>query len=110
MDRVIKFTVIAKKWFDRVNGNTYHSVRCVRCSDSAIVVGSFQYGYGEHYKQTALAVMWLNHWLPTKYHIPPVLASSDYSSIYHYERENNYPILWSVSDGLKRDCVANEVL
>ena len=28
--RQIKFTVIAKKWFDKYNGNTYHSVRCVR--------------------------------------------------------------------------------
>ena len=26
---------------------------------------------------------------------------------FDYERENNYPILWTVSDGLKRECVAN---
>ena len=53
--RQIKFTCIAKKWFDKVNGNTYHSVRVTRHKDGAVVVGQFQYGYGEHYKQTALA-------------------------------------------------------
>lgn len=99
MDRVIKFTVIAKKWFDKVNGNTYHSVRCVRCRDNAVVVGQFQYGYGEHYKQTALSIMAEAKWLPIKY------RSID--AQFQYERENNYPILWTVSEGLKRDCVAN---
>ncbi len=99
--RKIKFTVIAKKWFDKVNGNTYHSVRCTRHKDNAVVVGQFQYGYGEHYKQTALAEMGEAGWLPRKY---------DIDNAYIYERENNYPILWTVSEGLKRDCVANGIL
>ena len=99
MNRVIKFTVIAKKWFDRVNGNTYHSVRCIRCRDEAIVVGQFQYGYGDHYKQTALAVMAEAKWLPVKY------RSID--AQFQYERENNYPILWILWAGTKKDCVSN---
>lgn len=103
MNRVIKFTVIAKKWFDRVNGNTYHSVRCVRCRDNAVVVGQFQYGYGEHYKQTALSVMAEAKWLPKGYRD----GSGDSHALFHYERENNYPILWIVSAGLKRDCIEN---
>lgn len=97
--RVIRFTVVAKKWFDKVNGNTYHSVRCVRCRDGAIVVGQFQYGYGEHYRQTALQAMAEAKWLPKKYR--------GTNETFHYERENNYPILWTVSYGLKRDCIAN---
>jgi len=97
--RKIKFTVIAARWFDKVNGNTYHSVRCIRHRDSAVVVGQFQYGYDEHYRQTALEVMAKAKWLPVKY------RSQD--NQFSYERENNYPIFWSVSDGLKRDCVAN---
>lgn len=100
--RIIKFTVVARKWFDKVNGNTYHSVRCVRCSDGAVVVGPFQYGYGEHYKQTALEVMADAKWLPFKYR--------GRDEQFHYERENNYPILWTVSEGLKRDCVTNGIL
>ena len=100
MNRVIKFTVITKKWFDRVNGNTYHSVRCVRMRDKAIVVGPFQYGYGESYRQTALAMMAKAGWLGS-------IKYRDFDAQFQYEREKNYPILWTVSDGLKRDCVAN---
>ena len=99
-----KFTVIAKKWFDKVNGNTYHSVRCIRHKDNAVVVGQFQYGYGEHYKQTALYAMLDAGWLPKRYKLRGVCTSN---SSYLYERENNYPILWTVSESLKRDCIAN---
>lgn len=102
MNRIIKFTVIAKTWFDKVNGNTYHSVRCVRHSDNAVVVGQFQYGYGEHYKQTGLAMMAKAGWLPD-------IEYRDFDKQFSYERENNYPILWTVSGGLKRDCVANGI-
>ena len=100
--RQIKFTCIAKKWFDKVNGNTYHSVRVHRHKDNAVVVGQFQYGYGESYKQTALAAMADAKWLPVKYRA--------IDAQFQYERENNYPIHWILSEGLKRDCVANGIL
>lgn len=98
--RKLKFTVIAKKWFDKVNGNTYHSVRCIRHSDNAVVVGPYQYGYGNHYQQTALAMMAKAGWLPG-------IKYRDSDKQYQYERENDYPIIWTVSEGLKRNCVAN---
>jgi hypothetical protein len=107
MERQIKFTVIAKKWFDKINGNTYHSVRCIRCSDGAVVVGPFQYGYGEHYRYTALTEMWRSGWLPKEYQLEKNSKCVLTKSLFDYERENNYPILWTVSEGLKRDCVAN---
>ena len=94
-----KFTVIAAKWFDRVNGNTYHSVRCIRHKDNAVVVGQFQYGYGDQYRQTALEVILKAGWLTRQYNRDNVYG--------RYERENDYPIIWTVSEGLKRDCVAN---
>lgn len=99
-ERKIKFTVIGKKWFDRINGNTYHSVRCIRHKDNAVIVGPFQYGYGDHFRQTALEEMAAAGWLPKKFKHETHL----------YERNNNYPIVWIVSEGLKRDCVANGVL
>lgn len=109
--RQIKFTVIAVKWWDRVNGNTYHSVRCIRCRDNAVVVGSYRYGYGEHYKQTARDVMYDAGWFKdyrqpktTKDGVPYLYTKA---SIWSIERDNNYPILWTVSEGLKRDCIAN---
>ena len=111
MNRVIKFTVIAKKWWDRVNGNTYHSVRCVQMQDNAVVVGSFRYGYGEHYKQTALDVMydagWFKNYRQEKTTMDSVRYRYTTASVYLLEREHNYPILWTVSEGLKRDCIAN---
>lgn len=99
--RKIKFICIAKRWFDKVNGNTYHSVRITRLKDDKTIVGQFQYGYGEHYRQTALEVMLKAGWLPSQY---------NNDNKYSYERENNYPIYWNVSNGLKRDCVRNGIL
>ena len=104
MDSKIKFICNAVKWFDKVNGNTYHSVRVTRCSDGKVIADGFQYGYGEQYRDTALALMLKNGFLPEKYFIDVLTGKSN---LYLYERENGYPILWNVSKGLKRDCIAN---
>ena len=100
--RKIKFIVQAVKWFDKVNGNTYHSVRVTRCADGAVIAAPFTYGYGDQYRQTALEAMARAKWLPVKYR--------DGNMRYRYTMDHNYPIEWMVSDGLKRDCVANGVL
>ena len=105
--RKIKFIAHAVRWFDRINGNTYHSVRITRTSDGKTIYCPFQYGYGEHYRQTALKVMLKNNWLPTKYINEVQNIPAGRKALFMYERENNYPIDWYVSDGLKRDCVAN---
>ena len=99
MERTIKFVATAVKWRDRVNGNTYHSVRVTRCADGETLYCPFTYGYGDHYKQTALAAMQAAGWLPAKY--------VEKGAEFMYERENGYPILWQCTDGLKRDCVVN---
>jgi hypothetical protein len=104
MARTIKFVCYAKRWFDRVNGNTYHSVRVVRVADGAVIVGAFQYGYGDQYRQTALEIMARAGWLPKKY---TDRDERGRSQLYMYDRENGYPVEWFVTDGLKRDCVAN---
>ena len=91
-----QFTAIAMRWRDKVNGNTYHSVRIIRHSDGTTLYCPFQYGYGEHYRQTGLTALSENGWIP-----------ADEKDAYRWERENDYPIIWEVSDGLKRDCVAN---
>lgn len=97
----IKFVCEARRWFDKINGNTYHSVRVTRVSDGKTIASPMQYGYGDHYRQTALEIMSKSNWIPKKYMN---------SKLYMYERENNYPILWNVSDGLKRDCLANGIV
>jgi hypothetical protein len=110
MTQKIKFICNAVKWFDKVNGNTYHSVRITRCKDGKVIVGlyaPYEYGYGDQYRYTALAAMAKAKWLPSKYigknDRGATLASS-------YERENNYPIMWNVSNGLKREMIANGTL
>jgi hypothetical protein len=104
MNRKIKFLAAACRWFDRVNGNTYHSVRITRCRDGETIVCPFQYGYGDAYRQTALVAMAAAKWLPVKYRGAHANGSSN---AWSYERENGYPVEWMVSDTLKRDCIAN---
>jgi hypothetical protein len=42
----------ARRWFERTNGNTYHSVS-VLVDGAEIGVAPFSYGYDEHYMVTA---------------------------------------------------------
>lgn len=100
----IKFVATAVRWFDKVNGNTYHSVQITRVKDGKTIYCPITYGYGEHYQQTALEAMEKAKWLPKEYRGQ---SEYGYKKYYHYERENNYPIMWSVTNGFKRDCVAN---
>jgi hypothetical protein len=45
-------TIAGKRWFDRINGNTYHSVEIwVNGQETGYI--PFRYGYGDHYVQTA---------------------------------------------------------
>jgi hypothetical protein len=102
--RKIRFLVTAARWFDRANGNTYHSARIERVSDGAVLMCPIQYGYGDQYRQTALEAMADARWLPVRYRGRN--AASGGLLAYSYERENNYPINWTVTDGLKREVVA----
>lgn len=97
----IKFICVAVRWFDRVNGNTYHSVRVTRCRDNKVIAVEWQYGYGDQYRYTATEAMLKAGWLPKKYNA---------DNYYLYERENDYPIYWDCRDGLKREMLANGVL
>ena len=102
--RKILFTVNAVRWFDRVNGNTYHSVRITRIRDNKTIVQGMTYGYGDQYRYTALEAMSMAKWLPVKYR--GTYSTGSPMSVM-YERENNYPIIWNVQDGLKRDMIRN---
>ena len=106
--RKIKFSCSAARFFD-VHGNTYHSVRVTKFSTGETITSGpdLKYGYGDHYRQTALEMMAKNKWLPVKFRSSD--ARKD-NSIHSYERLSNYPITWHVSDGLKRDAVNNGIL
>ena len=102
--REIKFIARGFRWFDKINGNTYHSVRVIRLRDNKVIFAPYQYGYGDSYQDTALALMAENKWIPPRYRVRHENGSYNHRS---YERENNYPIEWHITDGLKRDCIAN---
>ena len=91
-----EYTIEAVRWFDKVNGNTYHSCRITRHKDGAELACPLQYGYGDQYRQTALSAMVEAGWL----------KGYDKETVYRYERENDNPIVWIVSDGLKREAIA----
>jgi len=45
-----------KRWFERTNGNTYHSVY-VSVNDDFEDSDAFSYGYGNQYEQTAYELL-----------------------------------------------------
>lgn len=76
--------IAARRWFDRTAGNTYHSVR-IYANNSEVAHLPFQYGYGEHWLQTAF------DWLEAQGYIErPHFdnGSTEYGTVYLRERLN----------------------
>tara|TARA_R100001530_G_scaffold96047_1_gene66820 strand:+ start:172 stop:489 length:318 start_codon:yes stop_codon:yes gene_type:complete len=94
MKRNIKFIAQGKKWFDKINGNTYHSVQITRTKDNEKLFCCFQYGYGNQWQYTALEKMAFNKWIPKQY--------TGFKAI-NYDRDNNYPIEWIENYSTKKD-------
>ena len=53
--RIISIVVEGRKWFDKINGNTYHSANVIVTMDRDVKVLKvpYQYGYGDQYLQSA---------------------------------------------------------
>lgn len=56
LNQVGYLTIIARKWFDRVNGNTYHSCE-VYFNNKLVDRDPYEYGYGDHYLNTASKII-----------------------------------------------------
>jgi len=54
--KVSNITISARRWFDKINGNTYHSVD-VYANGEHIGQEPFRYGYGEQYLDTAHEIL-----------------------------------------------------
>ena len=53
---IVKYLIEGRKWFDKINGNTYHSVTITRITENEneiIAEIPMTYGYGDGYQQTA---------------------------------------------------------
>ena len=55
-----RVTVEARKWFDKVNGNTYHTVKISienGGETETLKTNGLVYGYGDHWRQTACELL-----------------------------------------------------
>lgn len=86
--------IIGRRWFDRVNGNTYHTSEVI--VDGACVHKTDRhYGYGEQYLQTALDWLEKNGYLPGIEHH----ENGSTEALWHYCRERmGIAFTYSVSD------------
>lgn len=55
MKQITNLNIIAKRWFQKTYGNTYHSVK-IYVNDE-ILVEPFAYGYYDYFFQTAQAMI-----------------------------------------------------
>jgi antirestriction protein len=85
--------VVGRRWFDRVNGNTYHTAE-VFVNDKFVAKSRMTYGYDEQYLQTAKELLLENYNLPK--------GMKETSPLWQL-REYGVTLTKSVSDGLKRD-------
>lgn len=55
-EKVNSITISGRRWFDKINGNTYHSVD-VYVNGKHVGSKPFEYGYDEAYLQTAHRIL-----------------------------------------------------
>jgi len=51
------YVFLVKKWFDKINGNTYHSVEYHDFNTGKTITSGRVYGYGNQYELTAYEMM-----------------------------------------------------
>lgn len=83
-----QITIIGKRWFDKVNGNTYHSFR-IFIDNALVKTQGMTYGYGDQFEQNAIL------WLKENGHVDKKLM--------RFEVREKHSLLVEVSDGLKRE-------
>jgi hypothetical protein len=79
---MIKYIIHAKKWHDKINGNTYHASRVLDTKRQLQLAVQFQYGYGDHFRTTAEEEMIKQGWIKEGF------KTLDYQNI-HFVVEDN---------------------
>lgn len=85
--------ISGRRWFERVNGNTYHSVN-VWIDGKHVYYNPFEYGYGNHYRQTAKL------WLKENGHLPGLehYQNGASESLWRYCERNDIALVSEVTD------------
>jgi len=85
--------IIGKEWFDKINGNSYHSAQ-VTINNDAVLYVPLTYGYDDHYLQSALKL------LKAEY----IIAKDFEGSLSRYCYDNNISLDYHIiKKCLKRD-------
>ena len=91
-EQVRTITIIGKRWFDKVNGNTYHTSQ-VMINGVTVHRTPYAYGYGDQYMQSA------SEWLEANGHITPEHYPSGASQqLWQYCNEHNIHLECSYVD------------
>ena len=85
--------IIGRRWFDKINGNTYHAVQVI-LNHNVVYTSPMTYGYDDHYIQTAA------NWLRENGYIN---LGDKYTPLWKVEEMIGFKLITSVRDGLKRD-------
>jgi len=89
-----------RRWFDRVNGNTYHSARVYVDGELTLAV-PFQYGYGDQYMWTAWSALVEKRGLDVeRYH------SGGMESPWRWGERHGVKVSYDAADVLKREVKA----
>ena len=73
---MIKYVIHAKKWRDKVNGNTYHAARVLDTQVQLQLIVPFQYGYGDQFVSSSSNEMIKRGWIKEK------LSGTDFLNIH----------------------------
>ncbi len=90
---MIKYVIHAKKWHDKVNGNTYHASRVLDTQAQLQLKVPFQYGYGDQFVSSSSNEMIKQNWIKEK------LKGLDFQNI-HIICEDNCKKKMLLSGGL----------
>ena len=83
--------ISVKKWFDKVNGNTYFAALITIDNKESILL-PFQYGYGSQWEQEAKAVLTQQNRISCEYG----------QNLKNYCKENNIYYSYQVYDNCKK--------
>jgi len=103
MKRFNMIIIDGRKWFDKVNGNTYHGVTVTikhKTGDDIILNSGMVYGYGEQYIQTAIELIQKAGYclgLPEAYK-----GQSEYCKIQDFMRNNRNKFYITCKDNCKK--------
>ena len=95
--QIKSITVLGRKWYDKLNGNTYHTSQ-IMIDGHTVGKTEFQYGYGDHYLQSAA------EWLEEHGHIERGHYDHGSSqSLWQYCTDNGIHLEYSAVYYLKRE-------